>query len=63
MNKAFPEYLQRLAIPKAVLGGEFLFDKMNGIERFITRKVAKIESSVSSLRYNAIREFADKVNQ
>ena len=50
--------MKKLAIPKAILGGEFLFDKMNCIERFITRKIAKIESSVSCLRYNAIREFA-----
>lgn len=63
MNNAFPEYLQRLAIPKAILGSEFLFDKMNCIERFITRKVTKIESSVSCLRYNAIIEFADSINK
>ncbi len=63
MNNAFPEYLQRLAIPKAILGGEFLFDKMNCIERFITRKVTKIESSVSCLRYDAIKEFADRIKQ
>lgn len=61
MNNAFPEYLQQSAIPKAILGGEFLFDKMNCIERFITRKVAKIESSVSCLRYDAIREFATQI--
>lgn len=63
MNNAFPEYLQQSAIPKAILGGEFLFDKMNCIERFITKKVAKIESSVSCLRYDAIREFADNINK
>lgn len=63
MNNAFPEYLQLSAIPKAILGGEFLFDKMNCIERFITKKVAKIESSVSCLRYDAIREFADNINK
>ena len=63
MNNAFPEYLQQSAIPKAILGGEFLFDKMNCIERFITKKVVKIESSVSCLRYDAIREFADNINK
>lgn len=63
MNKAFPEYLQRLMTPKAILGGEFQFDKMNFIERFITRKVTKMESSVSMLRYDAITEFADQVKQ
>ena len=46
MNKAFPEFLQRLTIPKAVLGGEFKFDKMNFIERFLIRKIAKVNSSV-----------------
>lgn len=61
MNNAFPEYLQKMAIPKAILGGEFLFDKMNCIERFITKKIAKIESSVSCLRYNAIREFTTQI--
>lgn len=61
MNNAFPEYLQKVAITKAILGGEFLFDKMNCIERFITRKIAKIEFSVSCLRYNAIREFAIQI--
>lgn len=61
INNAFPKSLQRLSIPKAILGGEFLFYKMNCIERFITRKVTKVQSSVSSLRYDAIREFADKI--
>lgn len=63
MDKAFPEYLQSLAIPKAILGGEFQFDKMNFIERFLTKKIAKVNSSVSRLRYDAIRKFADKVKQ
>lgn len=61
LNKAFPEYLQRLTIPKAVLGGEFQFDKLNFIERFLTEKIAKVNSSVASLRYDAITEFAKKV--
>lgn len=61
MNKAFPDYLQRLPIPKAILGGEFQFDKMNFIERFLTKKIGKVNASVSRLRYDAIREFTDKV--
>lgn len=50
-------------IPKAMLGGEFQFDKMNFIERFLTKKIAKVTSSVPRLRYDAIREFAAKVKQ
>lgn len=63
MDKAFPEYLQSLAIPKTILGGEFQFDKMNLVERFLTKKIAKVNSSVSRLRYDAIREFAYKVKR
>ena len=56
MNKAFPEFLQRLSIPKAILGGEFQFDKMN-----LTKKIAKVNSSVSKLRYDAINEFTSQI--
>ena len=62
MNKAFPEFVQRLSIPKAILGGEFQFDKMNFIEKFITRKISKVVCSVSNLRYDAITVFLDKMN-
>ena len=61
MNKAFPEFLQRLSIPKAILGGKFQFDKMNFIERFLTKKIAKVNSSVSKLRYDAINEFTTQI--
>ena len=61
MNEAFPEFLQRLSIPKAILGGEFQFDKMNFIERFLTKKIAKVNSSVSKLRYDAINEFTSQI--
>ena len=61
MNKAFPEFLQRLSIPKAILGGEFQFDKMNFIERFLTKKIAKVNSSVSKLRYDSINEFTSQI--
>ena len=61
MNKAFLKFLQRLMIPKAILGGEFQFDKMNFIERFLTKKIAKTNSSVSRLRYDIIRKFATQI--
>lgn len=61
ISNSFPEYLHKESVAEAVLGGEFLFDKMNFIERFITKKVAKTDSSVSNLRYNEIKEFADKM--
>ena len=61
LKKAFPEYLHSNAVAEAILGGEFLFDKMNFIERFLTKKIAKVNSSVSKLRYDAINEFTSQI--
>ena len=61
LKKAFPEYLRSNAVAEAILGGEFLFDKMNFIERFLTKKIAKVNSSVSKLRYDAINEFTSQI--
>lgn len=60
---AFPEYLHKVAITEAILGGEFLFEKMNFIERFITKRIAKTHSSVSNLRQEAIKEFVTQITQ
>lgn len=61
LKNAFPESLHSKAVAEAILGGEFLFDKMNFIERFITKKVTKVADSVSSLRYDAITVFSEKL--
>lgn len=61
LKNAFPEYLHSKAVAEAILGGEFLFDKMNFIERLITRKITKVSCSVSSLRYDTIALFSEKL--
>ncbi len=62
MNKAFPEFLQRLSIPKAILGGEFQFDKMNFIERFFNEENSESKLfCFESLRYDAINEFTSQI--
>lgn len=61
MANAFPQYLHRVAITEGIVGGEFLFDKMNFMERFITKRIAKIKSSTSNLRYDVISDFANKM--
>ena len=62
LKNAFPEYLYSNAVAEAFLGGEFLFNKMNFIEKFITRKITKAVCSVSNLRYDAITVFLEKLN-
>ncbi|WP_455590770.1 flavodoxin domain-containing protein [Bacteroides sp.] len=63
ITNAFPKYLHKVAITEAILGGEFLFEKMNFIERFITKRITKTHSSVSSLRQEAIKEFVTQITQ
>lgn len=62
LKNAFPEYLHSKAVAEAILVGEFLFDKMNFIEKFVTRKITKVVCSVSNLRYDAITVFLKNLN-
>jgi menaquinone-dependent protoporphyrinogen oxidase len=56
-NNAYPAELRNHAIAHGLFGGELLMDKMNFIEKFIIRIVAKETRSVSRLNYPAIDRF------
>lgn len=58
----FSEDLRNHAIAHGLLGGEFLFEKMNFFERMIVRKIAGTNKSVSKLKSKAISEFIEKMN-
>ena len=58
-DEAYPEELRNHAIAKGLFGGEYLFDKMNFIERFLVRKITGETESKSSLDYDAMDAFAD----
>lgn len=59
---AFPEQLRNHSIANGLLGGEFLFDKMNFIERFAVKKIAKVRESKYEINYEAIEEFSAKLS-
>jgi menaquinone-dependent protoporphyrinogen oxidase len=63
LNDAFPEKLHQYAKTEAILGGEFNFDKMHLLERFVVRKVAKVEQSISRIDHEAIDIFANKMEK
>jgi len=48
-NNAFPELLRKHAITSKCVGGEFLFEKMNFIEKLIVKKVSGINHNVSKI--------------
>lgn len=58
----FPEELRKHATAQGLLGGEFLFEKMNFFEKLIVKKTANIGGSVSKLKSEAINEFIDQMN-
>lgn len=59
--KAYPEPLRQHAKIAAFLGGEFQFEKMNFLEKFIAKKASKVTNSVSSIDYSAIEEFVKEL--
>ena len=61
MTSFEPELLEH-AITSDYFGGEFQMSKMNFIDRFIVKKVSKVESDTSSLRLDQIHQFAEILN-
>jgi menaquinone-dependent protoporphyrinogen oxidase len=61
-NNAFPVELRKNSVALGLFGGEFLFSKMNYIEKQIVKKVTGVSSEQSNLDVEAIKLFASKVN-
>jgi menaquinone-dependent protoporphyrinogen oxidase len=56
-ENAFPKILRQHSKANGIMGGEFLFDKMNFIEKIAVKKVAHEDKTVSKLDIKAIEEF------
>lgn len=53
----FSAELRNHSVCNGLFGGEFIFEEMNFIERFMVKKIAKVNHSVSSIKYDQIDEF------
>jgi len=62
-NKAFPELLRKHAITSKCVGGEFLFEKMNFIEKLIVKKVSGISHNVSKIDDSKISELVYDIKE
>lgn len=58
LKQAFPEELHQHAKTEAIMGGEFIFEKMNLFERFLVKNIAKTNQSVRKIDMNAVRNFS-----
>jgi menaquinone-dependent protoporphyrinogen oxidase len=56
-SNAFPELLRKHALSCKVVGGEFVFEKMNFIERLIVKKVSGINQSISKIDSEKVKDL------
>jgi menaquinone-dependent protoporphyrinogen oxidase len=61
-DAAFYEEHRQAAIVVGILGGEFIFEKMNWFEQLVVRKIQKVNESISAIDYEAINLFASRIN-
>ena len=61
LENAYPEALQKNSVATGFLGGEFLFERMNFVERFIIKKIAKTTDSVSQIDWEAVYNFVNSI--
>lgn len=56
-NAAFPEIIRHHASSGKWVGGEYIFEKMNFLEKAMTRKITGINQSISKIKTNQIQEL------
>lgn len=62
-SNAFPELLRKHAITSKCVGGEFLFEKMNFIEKFIVRKVSGVDTNVAKINEDRVKELINDLKK
>jgi len=61
LKDAYAEALREKAAATGFLGGEFLFEQLNFLERLIIKEIAKENSSVHQIDWKAIDSFVGKL--
>jgi menaquinone-dependent protoporphyrinogen oxidase len=61
LRLAFPEEISQHALAKAFVGGEFLFEKMNFIQRMMIKKIAHTDVSRSEIKYDVLNSFISEI--
>jgi len=63
LREAYPGIVSQHAFAKVFFSGQFLFEKMNFIERFVVMHIAKTKRNVSNIDEEEIQKFANVLNQ
>lgn len=62
-NRAFPEEIRAAAKSKALMGYELHFDRMNLIDRTITKKITGYSEFMSQINHNELNRFIKEMKQ
>lgn len=60
-NNNYPELLRNHSTYNAIVGGEYIFEKMNFLEKFLVRKIAGVSTTMSKLRYAEIDNLVNSL--
>jgi menaquinone-dependent protoporphyrinogen oxidase len=60
-EQAFPESLRNHAKSCKLTGGEILFERMNFLEKFMMKKIAKTTASVYKIREDRVKELVSEM--
>lgn len=63
LERSFSKELIHHATAIGLFGGEFNFEKLNRLEKFVVRQVSGVKSSISKLDHKAIGEFISKMKR
>ena len=55
-ESSFPDELKQYASAKGIMGGEFLLEKMNFIEKLVVRKIAHAKETVHDIDLDAVEK-------
>jgi menaquinone-dependent protoporphyrinogen oxidase len=61
LENAYPEILRKHATSLKIMGGEFLFDKMNFFEKMVVKKVAGVKETESKINQANIHSFVEEM--
>ena len=62
-NDNFDTEIKEKSIATAYVGGEFLFEKMNKLERAIVKKVSGVDHTVSQIKTDTIQSFINQIDK
>lgn len=61
LKNAYPELLRKHAAYCTAVGGEFLFNRMNFLERFIVKRITGLSQTVSNINEQKVNELVGMV--